>query len=317
MEKGVIFSMASDLELEAAETLLSIFHGFGWVRFLKTGGDACSAACRVARAITGRNLILTEGYHGWHDTFFAVQQGNGVPESIRQVSKFVSTKSLAEVSESIVPHLNQAAAVIISPEYGRGEIYRYLSEKCHQTGALLIFDEVVTGCRVSLGGVQELERVRCDMVVMAKAIANGYPVSAIVGKEELRSAFDQTIITMTHGGETLSMAALVATITKLKHEKVLERIAERGRHLMAETNRLFKDFGLPLAVEGFPAMMTVIIKETGNNWLREALSQQLLSKGVFERSRWFLCDAHREAEIDKVLSAVEAALKVIKRSGID
>lgn len=314
MKKGVVFSMASDTELEAAETLLSILPDFGWVRFLKTGGDACSAACRVARTVTGRDLILSEGYHGWHDVFSSAEPGNGVPQAVRQVSQFVSTESAQAVDDTIVPSLDQAAAVIVSPEQGRGEIYRDLSEKCRGAGALLIFDEVVTGCRVALGGVQELESVRCDLVVMAKAIANGYPVSALAGREEHRSAFDRTLITLTHGGEALSLAALVATVRRLKREKVLARIAERGRRLTTEANRLFEDAGLPLTTTGHPNLTHLAIQGDDNEGLRilSVLSRQLLMHGVFERGGWLMYDALGNSEVDKVLSALASAINSMR-----
>ncbi|MCL6648799.1 MAG: aminotransferase class III-fold pyridoxal phosphate-dependent enzyme, partial [Chloroflexi bacterium] len=180
LERGIAFSLPHPLELELAELLVEVIPCAEMVRFGKNGSDATSGAIRAARALTGRDLIACCGYHGWQDWFIGTtSRSRGVPAAVRALTRVFRYNDLASLEQVFAEHPGQVAAVILEPvgvvppQPGFLEGVRELA---HRHGALLIFDEVVTGFRLALGGAQQLFGVTPDLACFGKALGNGFPV---------------------------------------------------------------------------------------------------------------------------------------------
>ena len=316
MEKGVLFSMASPLELETAEAIIKNVPWIEQIRFMKTGADACTCCTRLARAYTGREHILTSGYHGYHDCFALNWPNPGVPKFYHDFVHEINYGDLEAVEDSFNQIGEKLAAVIVAPyEWNEdtGEEYlKLLREKCDQYGSLLIFDEVLTGFRLSRGGAQEYYGITPDLAAFAKALANGYPLSAFVGKKEYMQTLERTIITTTHAGETLSLAAGKATMTVMKNEPVNEHINKMGKRLKDGFAEIIKEVNAPGYAAGlFPApyIQFDLGNEVKNTDWQNRFFAHMFEKGIFASERWFINYSHQESDIDETLEKTRESLK--------
>lgn len=179
MESGVLFSMASPVELEAARAILENVPWLEQIRFMKTGADACESCVRLARSFTGRDHLLTSGYHGYLDWFAVNWPDSGVPAALKTFVHEISYGDIAAVDRVFAEYGNDLAAAIVVPyEWNEdtGEAYlQHLRRRCDEYGALFIFDEVLTGFRLGRGGAAEYYGITPDLAAYAKALANGYP----------------------------------------------------------------------------------------------------------------------------------------------
>lgn len=317
MKKGVLFSMASPLELELAQLLTQTLPNADMVRFMKTGEDANLCNIRIARSFTRRDMILMSGYHGYPD-WFATEDSpnNGVPEFMKDYVKIIPWGNL-EVAEQLIHQYGERIACVISIPYDMGEdtsgnFIRHLRKLTKEYGILLIMDEVWTGFRLALGGAQELFKVDADLASYAKAMANGYAISTYVGKRPYMSQLDKFKMTTTYAGETLSMAAAIATLKIMRREKVHEHIWAMGRRLMAGFNAMAKDLGIQAYAAGLPcsAYLKFNTPDAAYNARMEYLwFRELFREGVFVVLRWFTCYSHKEQDIDAALEKARIALK--------
>ena len=220
-------------------------------RFLKTGGEAAAACIKLARHATGRDLIVQIGYNGWLNSLAAGtrilpgQEGPsvppGVPRAIAALHRGCGWNDTEGVRKVFEESGKQIAAVVISADYARMEegraFYPFLREITTRYGALLVHDEIVTGFRVALGGVQEYFGVTPDLAVFAKGIANGMPLSVYCGKADVMDRLSEAIVSSTYGGEALSLAAAKATITTYRNENVIAHFWRMGERLTTGERR--------------------------------------------------------------------------------
>lgn len=312
MENGVTFSLPHQLEVEVAEALVDLIPCAEKVRFAKNGTDATSGAIRVARAYTGRERVAVCGYHGWQDWYIgSTTRDLGVPNAVKALTHpfvFNDADSLQRLFDA---HPGEFAAVILEPlsgvfpEDGFLETIRALATK---HGALLVFDETVTGFRVSLGGAQELFGITPDLATFGKGIANGYPLSALVGKAEYMDVVEKIFFSGTFGGESLSLAAAKAVIDKLRNEPVLQTLNKRGERLLAGVTQLISDFAMPdlLSVCGHPSWSFLVFKDasTCTSWeAKTYFMQEMFKRGIFTIGAQTLSYAHTDEHITQLLVA--------------
>ena len=258
LKKGISFSLPSPLEFEVAKLLKKNIPCAEMVRFGKNGSDATSGAIRLARAVTRRDHVAVCGYHGWHDWYIgSTTMDIGVPVSTKKMTHTFRYNDIASLEKIFSTHRGKLAAVIMEPmnyeEPARGflEAVRGLT---HKNGALLIFDEVITGFRWSLGGAQKLFGVTPDLASFGKSMANGMPIAALVGKEKYMKRMPNIFYSFTFGGEALSLAAAKATIEEIESKSVISYLWKLGAKLQAGTNALIGKYGLGslLTVKGKP-----------------------------------------------------------------
>src|SRR5713101_7193954 len=191
---GVTFSLPHPLEVEVAELLVQMIPCAEMVRFGKNGSDATSGAVRVARAFTGRQMIACCGYHGWQDWYIGTTTRSlGVPTSVRELTKTFVYNDLASLQKIFDEHPREMACVILEPVgivEPADDFLQKVARLTRDHGVVLVFDEVITGFRLAMGGAQEYFGVVPDMACCGKAMANGYPLSAVVGRREIMRLFD-------------------------------------------------------------------------------------------------------------------------------
>lgn len=207
LEDGIIFSLPHRLEMEVAEQLVSMVPCAEMVRFGKNGSDATAGAVRVARAFTGRDHVAVCGYHGWQDWYIGTTARNrGVPQATRDLSHTWAYNNIESLDAIFKAHPGQVAAVILEPmnvvEPAPGFL-QAVKELTHKHGALLVFDETITGFRYANGGAQQLFGVTPDLATFGKGLANGYPVSAVAGRADVMQLMEEIFFSFTFGGETL------------------------------------------------------------------------------------------------------------------
>ena len=317
LNNGISFSLATELEAQLAERLVEIIPCAEGVRFGKNGTDATSAAIRLARAFTGRDHVIACGYHGWQDWYIgATTRNKGVPEAVQNLTHLVPYNDLDALAALFKAHAGEVAAIIMEPMNSTEPKPGYLEsvkEMAHANGALLVFDEVITGFRFALGGAQSLFGVTPDLASFGKAMGNGMPISAVVGRADIMHEMENIFFSGTFGGETLSLAAAIAVIDKMKREPVIDRLWRMGQLLADETETLIARHGLsdmvslvgkaPWKIMTFQPHPAARVEAIKTLFIREILSQ-----GVLFLVSHNICAALTEDDVGVVLRGHDHAL---------
>ncbi|MCW3474074.1 aspartate aminotransferase family protein [Limobrevibacterium gyesilva] len=343
LAKGILFGGQSAIEAEAARLVCEMVPCAERIRFNSSGSEAVQTALRLARAATGRRVVVKfEGhYHGWFDNILwsttpPADATGPVPGSRGQILDngidiaVLPWNDLAVLRERLAQG-DVAMVIMEAAMCNQGAIHPlpgYLEgvrEACTKTGTILVFDEVITGFRVSPGGIQKRLGVTPDLATFAKAIANGFPVAAIAGRADLMELMANGVMHGgTYNGQAVAMAATVATLRRLQDPATFAALETRGTRLMQGIQAAFDRAGIVATVTGFPEIFHVAIglTEPARNWaeLRRmdrpryiAFTTALLRHGVraLERGAWFLSTEHDDAVIDATLDAVGRAVQEI------
>lgn len=323
LEDGVIFPLPHPIEMQVAEKIVEMVPCAEMVRFGKNGSDATSGAVRLARAYTRRDRVAVCGYHGWQDWYIGTTARNkGVPKATQELTHTFFYNDLASLEVLFKQHPEQFAAVILEPmnvtEPAPGFL-EGIKELTHRHGALLIFDETITGFRFSNGGAQELFGVTPDLATFGKGLANGYPVSAVAGRAELMHEMEEIFFSFTFGGEALSLAASLATMTKLQKEPVLASIRKQGQRLIDGMRARIETHGIAefASVSGHPSWSFLNLKDTeaySSYHLKTLYMQEVLSRGVLTYATHNLNYCHFEAEIDRLLAVYDEVFPILKEA---
>ena len=315
-------SLQSELEVNLAEKICEIIPCAEMVRFVKNGGDATTSAIRLARAFTGRDTVLMSGYHGMHDwSIGASENHKGVPEAVRKLTISFRYNDLADLEEKLKEH--KVAAVILEPIQSNGPEKGYLESVkrlTHKYGAVLIFDEVVSGFRYALGGASELYHVTPDLAAFGKGMANGYAISAVAGKKELLEQIEQGVfVSTTFGGDSVPMAAALATIKILEQPGFYQNLTKVGEKQLNGLAGLIEKYKLEdvMAVSGMPAHAGLSFEGHGSlNYLdiQSIFSQTMVQNGILIFALWNLSGSHTEKEATKFLGAAEVAFALIRKA---
>lgn len=315
-------SLQSELEVNLAEKICEIIPCAEMVRFVKNGGDATTSAIRLARAFTGRDTVLMSGYHGMHDwSIGASENHKGVPEAVRKLTISFRYNDLADLEEKLKEH--KVAAVILEPIQSNGPEKGYLESVkrlTHKYGAVLIFDEVVSGFRYALGGASELYHVTPDLAAFGKGMANGYAISAVAGKKELLEQIEQGVfVSTTFGGDSVPMAAALATIKILEQPGFYQNLTKVGEKQLNGLAGLIEKYKLEdvMAVSGMPAHAGLSFEGHGSlNYLdiQSIFSQTMVQNGILIFALWNLSGSHTEKEATKFLGAAEEAFALIRKA---
>ena len=318
LQYGITFSMMHELEVELAELIHRIIPNAESIRISKTGADVTSAAIRVARAYTGRKKILCCGYHGWHDWYIGVtNRDKGIPEEIKALSATFDYNNIESVKESID---EDTACVILEPfvfEAPENNFLAELKEVCEANGTLLIFDEMWTGFRIALGGAQEYFGVKPDLACYSKAFANGMPISLLTGKKEIMELFNEEVFFFTtFGGETLSIAAAIATIQEMEQKNVPAYLAEKGKLLKDGYNNIATNLGIQQFTKciGYDCRSLITFDPSAGNPLevKSYVQQELFKRGILWSGFHNMCFSHTDDDINYTLSVYQEVLAMLK-----
>jgi glutamate-1-semialdehyde aminotransferase len=321
LRSGITFTLSHPLEIEVAERVLAVVPGAERVRFAKSGSDATSAAVRLARAHTGRDRVLVAGYHGWHDWFIgSTSWQRGVPEAVRSLVQSLPFGDLVALKAALESHPGEVACLVLEP-VGMLEppaaLLQAMIDVVHAHGALVVFDEVITGFRLAPGGAQEHFGVQADLACFGKALGNGMPISALAGRAEIMDGLRDVFFSGTHGGETLSLAAARATLDVLAAEPVHKHLWTLGRRLQDGVGEAIRGHGLQASVScsGAAPWTIVTVREphpdNGLLFAKSLLQQELLKRGVLFNGSNFISYAHTSADIDFAIEAYAEALGIL------
>jgi glutamate-1-semialdehyde 2,1-aminomutase len=313
-ELGVVGPLPPVLEEAVAADLCRAIPWLERVRFLKTGAEAVAAAVRLARVVTGRDAVLGCGYHGWLD-WCQTAAGRGVPASTRGLYGEIPFNDPARTRELIRAAGDRLAAVVFEPvilEPPTPEWIAVLREETLRSGAILVADEIKTVCRLAIGGGCERFGIRPDLVVMGKAMANGFPLAAVGGRADVMDAVSRTWISSTLATEMVSLAAARATLTAMTEAKVPPHITRVGTRLLAGLHALARRHERLVArAAGLPEMCFLEYRdEPQSGRVAVACAERGL---LFKRSAYnFVSLAHDDAIVDRTLDILGDALSSVK-----
>ena len=309
LKKGITFTLPHHLEVEVAELLTKVIPCAEMVRFGKNGNDVTSAAVRYARAYTNKDGIAFCGYHGGQDWYISTTEKNrGVP---KLMNKFMhrfdyndidSLKIIFDKNKTIGTVIMEPCTVVKPKHNFLGKVQKL----CKEAGAVLIFDEIVTGFRFSLGGAQEYFGVKPDLACFGKGMANGMPISALVGREEILKSCDDVFFSTTFGGECLSLAAAKATINEFQTKKVINHIWKQGNKIKNSYNSLAKQFGVRTKCIGY-GCETIMNFENLN--MKSLFIQEMAKQGILIRGVQNTSFSHSNKDIIDTLICLEKAMK--------
>lgn len=353
MEIGGVFALATELEFEVAELIGKMIPTAELVRFSNSGTEAVMAALRVARAYSGKDghIVIEGGYHGifnevlWYADVEEwkpndgdpdiLPAGEGVPQIIKPLFHSVPLNDANALEDLLKKHGADIGAFLVEPIMGNccsltatRQYMRDVRSLCDRYEIVLIIDEVKTGFRVAKGGVQELLGIKADLCTFAKAVANGYPLSVLAGREDImRKIGDGVVHGGTFTGHSVSLSAAKKTLEILDQTDALANIEKYGSHLQEGLGRILSARNIPHCFVGHPSMMGLFFDETApkdyRDWLNtdyefyDAVAPELHELGVLvepdSREPWFMCEAHNvkclEETLDKFERAVDITLK--------
>jgi glutamate-1-semialdehyde 2,1-aminomutase len=356
IKDGGVFAATHPLEISVGERVQRLT-GMPKVRFANSGTEATMHALRIARAYTGREKIVKfEGnYHGFHDyllfsTAMApkgsmgarrsplnVQAGSGIPKVMNELLFNLPFNDFEALERTVKAKWGDIAAIILEPIQGNAACImpaegwlEHVRMLCDEYGIVMIIDEVKTGFRIANGGAQAYFGVRADLATYAKSIANGFPLAAIAGSEEVMSVVGPGSVAHggTYTGNIPGTAAADATLEILEKNDILGSIAQRGRRLQAGLDQILTEAGIPHAIMGPPQMFGFVLgldrppreyRECMNSDLElyEHIVMEMIQRGAMAepdfREPWFLCYEHSDADIDETLNAYADAVKAAKR----
>ena len=308
---GIVFSLMHPLEVEVAERIVAMCPGVEAVRFGKSGSDALSAAVRAARAYTGRDKVLVSGYHGWHDWYIGTTtRSQGVPEAVTGLVSTFPFDDLDALREAVAG--GGVAAIILEPSGATVPRPGYLQaavDVAHEHGAIVIFDEIITGFRLAPGGARERYGVLPDLSCYGKALGNGMPISAVGGTWDVMRVFEDVFYSGTHGGETLSLAAARAVLDAVADGRLLADIETRGRRMLEGVAQLIAKHGVDsrVSIGGEPQRSVVGFPGTESLVDKSWVQQCLVERGVLFNGSLFICARHSDADVDRALEAFDDA----------
>ncbi|MFP5268888.1 aminotransferase class III-fold pyridoxal phosphate-dependent enzyme [Coleofasciculus sp.] len=321
LDEGVIFSLPHPIEIQVAEKIVEMVPCAEMVRFGKNGSDATSGAIRLARAYTGRDRLAVCGYHGWHDWYIgSTSRNRGIPQSTQDLTHTFAYNDLESLYRLFQDYPHQIAAVILEPMNvvePKDDFLGNVKELTHQKGAILIFDETITGFRYANGGAQEHFGVLPDLATFGKGIANGYPLSAVTGRADIMRLMEEIFFSFTFGGETLSLAASLATMTKLQQQPVVETLRSQGEKVLQGVQALIERHQIHhiLSVSGHPSWSFLLFKEISpySQWqIKTLFLQEMFARAILTLGTHNMSYAHSDTDLERLLAVYNEVFAILK-----
>lgn len=320
---GTSCSLNCPEEVELAELLCELHPWADMVRYARTGGEAMTIGVRIARAHRGRDKIAFCGYHGWHDWYLSANLGNenalgdhlipglnptGVPKGLTGTAFPFRYNRIKELEDIVSKYDKELAAIVMepirneNPKEGFLDKVRKISD---DSGAVFIVDEISAGFRMNSGGAHLVLGVTPDMAIFSKALGNGYPIAAIIGKGEIMEAAQETFISSTNWTERIGPAAALATIRKHQKENVGKHLMAMGKLVQRGWKTLSKKHGILLEVTGIPPLSHFSFAMEENLEVRALFVQLMLEKGFLATNIFYPMYTHKENHVNAYLSAVD------------
>ena len=337
IETGVTYSISHELEIELAEELVATIPCAEMVRYAKGGGDACAVAVRIARGTTGRDKILFCGYHGWHDWYLAANLSTdvtldshlfpgiepiGVPQALKDTAIPFEYGKIESLRALLEKNRGEVAAVIMEPLRSEEPPPGYLQavkELAREEDAVLIFDEVSTGFRLSVGGAQPYLGIEPDMAVFAKSISNGYAMGAVVGTRAVMEPASHMFISSTYWGDLIGIRAALTTLREIRKRGVPDYLQDFGRKIIVRMNEVADETGLPARCCGIsvhPHLEFTVDDANVSRQLSTLYVQEMAKRGCHGYPSFYLNAAQGDAELEQTTAAARETFAIMK-NGLD
>jgi len=323
-------SLNSPEEIELAKMLIGIHPWAEMARFSRTGGEACAIAVRIARAATGKSKVAFCGYHGWHDWYLSANLGDssnldgqllpglepkGVPRELKDTALPFNYNHLDELKALVRDHGKDIGVIIMEPIRGHKPGDGFLQgvrEIASRIGAVLIFDEVTSGFRVNYGGIHLTLGVEPDIAVFGKALGNGFPISAIIGRRSVMDSAQNSFISSTFWTERIGYAAALATLKKIRENKVHEKLNHYGELINQGWERIAKKNRLDIEISGIPPLTHISFKVPNALEVQTLYAQEMLERGYLLGAAVYTTFAYTDAIIEQFIADSDKAFAVIK-----
>jgi glutamate-1-semialdehyde 2,1-aminomutase len=329
IKKGNMSSLNCPEEVYLSEKLLKLHKGFDMIRYAKTGGEANSIAVRIARAFTKKDNIAICGYHGWHDWYLSANLSS---------KKNLSGHLLTGLSASGVP--KKLINTVFPFEYNnikkfynickknkigivKMEVYRNFPPKndflekvrdfCNKNKIVLIFDECTSGFRETFGGLHLKYKVIPDICILGKALGNGYPITAVLGKREIMQCAQSTFISSTFWSDRIGYVAAIKTLNEMEKIKSWEKIRDKGKYIKNKWSKLAKKNNLIFIISGLDALPSFTIKS--KKWLqyKSFITYKMLENSILASNTIYVSICHTKKIIDKYFTVLDKLLKSISQ----
>ena len=332
--RGTGLSINHPLEIEAAKLLASMVPCAEMVRFCKGGGEANGIAIRIARAATRRDKVLFCGYHGWHDWYLAANLASsatlekyllpgiaplGVPASLDSTIFPFSYNDLASLEAQLTAHSGEVACVILEAARSFVPQPGFLEGVCtlaHRHGALVIFDEVVTGFRVAPGGAQQYFGVKPDLATFAKAISNGFALGAICGQRDVMAVALDSFISSVYWSEATGLAACCATLSEYREKDICQAVWRYGQEFTSGLLPIIRECGLPAEISGLPPFPTLVFRAAAEQMapLVTLYMQETARRGLFGGPGFYFCYQHSEEDLKSSLAILGETFTIMAKA---
>lgn len=332
VNKGSMSTLNCPEEVELAQILCEIHPWAEMVRYARTGGEAMSIAVRIARAKTGKDLVLFCGYHGWQDWYLSANladdealdghllpglEPKGVPRGLKGTAFPFNYNDRDGFLELIDKYKDNIGVVVMEPirhYYPKKGFLETIREITKKLGIVLIFDEVTSGWRLNIGGAHLNFKVKPDVAVFAKGISNGYPMAAIIGKSEVMEVAQDSFISSTYWTERIGPVAALATIKKLKRENIPEHLINIGEEVQEGWKKLSDKHDLNITVSGINPLGHFSFNYDNSLVLKTLFTQLLLERGFLATTAFYASFAHKDEQVEKYLKAVDEAFNFISKA---
>ena len=323
LKSGITLSLPGILEAEVAEKLTELIPSAEMVRFGKNGSDATSAAVRLARAYTGRSKIVVCGYHGWQDWYIgSTSRNKGVPSVVSDLTISFKYNDLDEFKAVVEENRGMIAALVMEPmntTFPKPEFLQEVRKITQDEGIVLVFDETITGFRFAKGGAQELFGVKPDLSTFGKGIANGMPLSAIVGKREIMLEMEEIFFSGTFGGELLSLASAKHVLSQVENSDLIEKLSRLGSQISDGVNELIKLTGLQdvLRLSGHPSWIFLNWSPSAEysvDQIKTLFLQEMFDQNILILNSHNVNYSMTDKDVKQLLKAYKNTLQTISES---
>jgi len=324
-------------EVYLAEKLIELHPWADMVRFARAGGEINSIAVRIARASTGRDKIAICGYHGWHDWYLSTNlnsdknldghllpglQPNGVPRGLTGTTLPFNYNDIEQLEQLIKDNKGEIAAIKMEVSRNEGPKDNYLQkvrDLATENNIILIFDECTSGFRETFGGLQKKYGVEPDLAIFAKALGNGYAISACIGRQEFMQAAQQTFISSTFWTERIGPTAALKTLEVMEREKSWDTITQIGGGISKQWKNLANKYDLNITTWGLPALSGFTFDSPNSLSYKTLITQEMLKKGYLAANSVYTCIEHKQEIVDGYFSELEPIFTIIKEceDGLD
>jgi len=334
IDNGCISSLNSYEEVQLAERLIDLHPYMEMARFARTGGEADAVAVRIARAASGKSKVAFCGYHGWHDWYLSTNISNsgnlndihlpglqpaGVPKELGGTSFPFHYGQIEELEQIIRDHGSELGVIIVEVQRSKNCDVPFLQkvrEIANRIKAVLIFDEVSSSFRLSVGALYKLYDLEPDMVVIGKALGNGHPISAILGKRGVMEASQGSFISSSYWTERVGYVAALEVINQFEKNNVIGYLKDLGTYFDLKMSNLFNDLDLSIQNIGLISVPLFLIMEKEPLLVKTIFTQEMLKKGYLASNLIYLSYAHTKEIIDKYCVAAYEVFKKIKSAQI-